>query len=893
VVTGDASVCPSCNEPLDGALAATQQLPAKDKPTEGSGKFRSTSSSDSLDGSRFVPGELLGERYRVIDLLGRGGMGEVYRAEDLTLKQIVALKFLPEEFLKENIVIERFRQEVRITRQIAHPNVCRVYDIGKVGGRHFLSMEFIKGEELASAIKRFGRLPSDKAIEISRQICAGLAAAHKLGVIHRDLKPSNVMIDEDGNARITDFGLAALAEDVKTDKIHSGTPAYMSPEQLAGRELTIKSDIYSLGLVLYEIFTGRRAFEAQSLPELLRLRRSDTTPTSPSSIVRNLDPVVERVILRCLDKDPDRRPESALAVAAALPGGDPLAAALAMGETPSPEMVAAAPKEGTLKPTVAAACLAGILIGLVLIAGYSDRVKLFRQVPMNKSPELLEDRARQIVRGFGYTEVSDSLMGIYLDDGYLRYIEENDKSATRWERLKAGQPAVERFWYRESPESLVPLSEWQVERDDPPMKISGMTRTIVDTEGRLISFEAVPPQTDQSDQQSVEPDWAALLAAAALDSVRFASVEPRVIPPHHNDARAAWDGTLAAAPDVPVHIEAAAYRGRPVYFALFFPWDEPIRGMGEWAQRPPRVIAAVMVILFFFLPLTAGIFLARRNYRLGLGDYKGGLRLTVAILLLETVHWVLAAHHVADFGEVSNFGTGMARAVFLAALIWVVYIALEPVVRRRWPHRIISWSRLLAGDLRDPLVSRDILFGSLLGIGITLTSYISRIAPIVFGLPESRPGTINGPTLLNFKEYFHGLLSESVGIGVILGFGGLFLLTIIFIVVRRNWLAAILGWTIFPALIVTPDQYFWLDLFFTGVASALMVYGLMRFGLVAGIMMFLVFSWTNAMPMTLDFSAWYGAYSAVTMIVITALAFYAYRNAIAGQSLFRGNLIPE
>jgi serine/threonine-protein kinase len=836
---------------------------------------------------------MLGERYRIIDLVGRGGMGEVYRAEDLTLKQTVALKFLPEELLQDSSVIDRFRQEVRITRQIAHPNVCRVYDIGEIDGRHFLSMEFIKGEELASDLKRFGRLPSDKATEIARQICSGLFAAHRQGVIHRDLKPSNIMIDGDGNARITDFGLASLVEETDTDEHRSGTPAYMSPEQLAGRELTVKSDLYSLGLVLYEIFTGKRAFEASSLPELLRLRRSDSTPTSPSTINRNLDPVVERVILRCLENDPDRRPESALAVAAALPGGDPLAAALAMGETPSPEMVAAAPKEGTLKPSVSAACLAGVLIGLILIAGGSDRIKLFRQAPMNKSPELLEDRARQIVRGFGYSDVADSLMGIYLDNGYLRYVEENDKSAARWERLKAGQPAVERFWYRESPENLVPISEWQVEREDPPMKIPGMTRTIVDTEGRLISFEAVPPQTEQPGQPPIETNWAALFAAAGLDPSRFAAVEPRVIPPHHNDARAAWDGTLAAAPDVPAHIEAAAYQGRPVYFALLFPWDEPLRGADKLAPAPARMLPFIFAVLFFFLPLTAGIFLAQRNYRLGLGDYKGGLRLTVAILLMETVHWVLAGHHVADFGEVANFGTGLSRAVFLAALIWVVYIALEPVVRRRWPHRIISWSRLLAGDLRDPLVGRDMLIGSLLGIGITLTNYLSGLAPPVFGLPPDRPGTINGPTLLNFKEYFHGLLSESVGIAVILGFGGLFLLTVIFIFVRRNWLTAILGWAIFPALFVTQGENFWLDLFFTGIASAIMVYGLMRFGLVAGIMMFLVFSWTLSLPMTINFSAWYGAYSAVTMIVIAALAFYAYRNATAGRSLFRGNFIPD
>ena len=207
-------------------------------------------------------------------------------------------------------------------------------------------MEFIKGEELASVLKRFGRLPADKAVEISRQICAGLAAAHKQGVIHRDLKPANVMIDGEGNAKITDFGLAAVAEQLSAEEIRSGTPAYMSPEQLAGRELTTRSDIYSLGLVLYEIFTGKRAYDAASLPELLRLRNSDKSVTSPTSHVSNLDPLVERVILRCLEKDPNDRPESAIAVAASLPGGDPLAAALAMGETPSPEMVAASAEGG-------------------------------------------------------------------------------------------------------------------------------------------------------------------------------------------------------------------------------------------------------------------------------------------------------------------------------------------------------------------------------------------------------------------------------------------------------------------------------------------------------------------------------------------------------------------
>src|SRR6266542_4260534 len=344
-IPSDASSCSACGFSFDDA---TQRLERSKTPPSESSEGRSSISFDSIDDARFVPGTILAERYRILGLLGRGGMGEVFRADDLKLGQPVALKFLPEHLLSDGASLARCHREVRVARQVSHKNVCRVYDIGEIEGRHYLSMEFIKGEELSSLLRRIGRLPQDKAVQIARQICAGLAAAHDVGVLHRDLKPSNIMIDEHGNARILDFGLAGLTEEFGDDEIRAGTPAYMSPEQIEGQEQTVKSDIYSLGLVLYELFTGRRAFEAASLGELVKLRRSDTTPTTPTSIVKDLDPLIEKVIDRCIQKDPTQRPSSALQVAAALPGGDPLAAALAAGETPSPEMVAAAAKEGAL-----------------------------------------------------------------------------------------------------------------------------------------------------------------------------------------------------------------------------------------------------------------------------------------------------------------------------------------------------------------------------------------------------------------------------------------------------------------------------------------------------------------------------------------------------------------
>src|SRR5438876_1838740 len=292
-------------------------------------------SSDSIAAHGFTPGVILSGRYRIIGLLGRGGMGEVYRADDLKLGQPVALKFLPRVLASDPVRRERFFAEVRITRQLAHPNICRVYDIAEFDGQHFLSMEYIDGEDLASLIKRIGYLSNEKALEIARQLVAGLAAAHERGVLHRDLKPANIMIDGHGRVRIMDFGIAVATGDETVEGQIVGTPAYMAPEQFAGMPATERSDIYSLGLVLYEIYCGKRAVGGAG--SYSPAKQEGLTP--PSEVRQGVDPVSERLIMRCLERDPGLRPASVAQLAAALPGGDPLAAAIAAGESPSPEMV--------------------------------------------------------------------------------------------------------------------------------------------------------------------------------------------------------------------------------------------------------------------------------------------------------------------------------------------------------------------------------------------------------------------------------------------------------------------------------------------------------------------------------------------------------------------------
>src|SRR5438046_4740454 len=376
--------------------------------------------------SRFAPGAIIAGRYRLVALLGRGGMGEVYRADDLTLDQPVALKFLPEGVAADPAQLAQFHNELRTARQVSHKNVVRVYDLGESDGRRFMTLEYVDGEDLASLLRRIGRFPQDRALAIARQLCAGVAAAHERGVIHRDLKPHNVMIDGEGDVRITDFGIATAAADAGA--AIAGTPQYMAPEQLTGSAASVKTDLYSLGLCLFEIFTGKRAHDARSINDLKALHDSGTL-TTPSSIVPELDPGIERVIMRCLERDPQKRPASALAIAAALPGGDPLAAALAAGETPSPEVLSAAAESEAISVLLGIGLVTVTLVCVIAYALVSPRGTMASLTPLEKAPEVLADRARQMLVDFGYTETpADTAQRFIVPPDFGRWMVAHDQT---------------------------------------------------------------------------------------------------------------------------------------------------------------------------------------------------------------------------------------------------------------------------------------------------------------------------------------------------------------------------------------------------------------------------------------------------------------------------------
>ena len=473
--TDDATrLAPDANRPSAASRPASDRAVRESRPTSSTGWL---SSSGAIDHGRFQPGTLLGERYRIIQRLGKGGMGEVYRADDIKLGQPVALKFLPPGVDGDPARLTQLHTEVRMARQVSHPNVCRVYDIDEIEGSTFLSMEYVDGEDLASLLRRVGRFPEDRALEIARQICAGLAAAHERHVVHRDLKPANIMLDGTGKVRLTDFGLAGIAG----ESIRAGTPAYMAPEQLAGGEVTPRSDIYSLGLVLYEIFTGQRALEGKNLAELIH-KREHSGIQPPTAIVKTLDPKIELAILRCLKPQIDERPATALAVAAALPGGDPLAAALAAGETPSPDLVAAAGQTDALHPAIGFTIVAAVLVGLLICAAAGDRYLLYARVPMQRSLDSLQDRARDLMVSLGYpTAGIDSFRGLSVNSDVVSHISRSSNAPDRWDALNRRTSPVMLFWHRSSPNPLVAASSnWTPTANDPPMNVAGMTKMELD-----------------------------------------------------------------------------------------------------------------------------------------------------------------------------------------------------------------------------------------------------------------------------------------------------------------------------------------------------------------------------------------------------------------------------
>jgi serine/threonine-protein kinase len=837
--------------------------------------------SPTVDEGRFVPGSLLAGRYRIIALLGRGGMGEVYRATDLMLGQPVALKFLPEQAASNEFLLERFRGEVRVARQVSHPNVCRIYDLGEVDGIPFISMEYVDGEDLSSLLERIGRLPADKAVEAARQICAGIAAAHDKGVIHRDLKPQNIMMNRRGQIVIMDFGLAAAANQITGAEARHGTPAYMSPEQLRGTEVSARSDIYALGLVLYELFTGKRPFDAKTVRELIDQQDANAL-TSMTSIAAEIDPAVEKVVRRCLDPDPLRRPATALAVSAALPGGDPLAAALAAGETPSPDMVAAAGKTEGMERKYAVPCLAIALLCLIAAPIIKQKsVALFR-TQTEDTPDVLRHKGRQIAEEFGYTDrPADSWVSLVQRQPLLAYLSKlpAPKHTTEW--LASEAPVV--AFYREARTQIGAAPTGAVTLTNPPPTDPGMVQMQIDIRGKLLGFAGVPIAKPPDHAVPVE----AVFHAAQLDISRFTEVPPRTVPPNPAEELHAWRGPHPVLPNTQGLVEIATWKGRITSVRIFWPWSSPAAGTGgppPWINRVRNVVILVLGTAGFLL----ASLLAHRNWRRGRADRRGAVRLGLLVFVLDMLRWAGTFHPLPTGDTVALFFNAFSDSLYGGFVFWLLYLALEPALRARWPHSIVTWNRVLTGKWRDAQVGAHVLIGAVVGMGF----YTALTIFGIFQFGEDLD-TVAGLESLMGPRHWMAVLAANLWSGLLIGiifFFGVFCLRLL---VRNDWLAGLIAALLAPFVQSNLNTAANGNLALAfGIFVALygvLIFVMLRFGLVTAISATFFLNTTNTITMGTDLSQWYAPTGLATIAVILGITLFAFRQSLGSRELLGGD----
>ncbi|MFI5007494.1 MAG: serine/threonine-protein kinase [Solirubrobacterales bacterium] len=838
--------------------------------------------------SRFPPGTLLAGRYRVVYPLGRGGMGEVYRADDLKLGQPVALKFVRHSLAAA--AKQRLYDEVRLGRQISHPSVCRLYDIVEVEGLTFIAMEYVDGEDLASLLSRIGHLPADKTLEIGRDLCGGLQAAHDRGVLHRDLKPANIMIDGRGRARLTDFGLA-VEEKRTAPGDTSGTALYMSPEQLAGSELTARSDLYSLGLVLYEMVAGRRFFDAGTLDELRSQHRSERL-SRLGALSGQVDSALQRVIAACLEEDAQRRPASARGVLALLPGGDALEAALAAGATPAPDVVAAAGPVGDLSRAAAWGALAaftGILAVIVLLTG---GMTLLPTTPPAKTPEILAERARFVLSSLGKLPPPVDAKGYFeWDFRRIRRIRRDDQSADRFDRLRQSPLPSLLFYYRQSPELLVAANRHGfVERDDPPVNVPGMAEVVLGPQGQLIGYLTVPPQVEAGGPWP-DTDWAPFFHEAQLDAAAFQPVPSEWSAPVDSDHKTAWQGHYPGAPEIPLRIEAASYHGRAVWFALLSPWSSP--ELGASAQSPSAHSApmgpALQAVLALALPL-GGLLLVRRNLRLKRGDRKGSLRVALFVFACYSLARLAHSDHVAQFGsEFWLLIKVFAYPMVFAALVWTFYLAIEPYARRQWPRILISWGRLLAGRWRDPMVGRDVLLGAVGASVVFAMATLWTALEAANGLPQRGTG-LEDPEMLTSWSMVAYRVCVNLHSAVLWSIVWLFVLVLLRALLRRDGLALVAWGTLIGAQFFNAGSGsatgLLIALLLSALLAVLMIAVLTRGGLLGfSTTNFVLFAASGA-PLVFDGSLWWAPRGWAILAVLATLGVWAFRTSLGGKPAF-------
>lgn len=831
-------------------------------------------------------GDVVAGRYRIVSRLGAGGMGIVYRAEDMTLHQTVALKFLPPSLATHALWLNRMRHEARLARTITHPNVCRMYDVGEDNGVSFLSMEFVSGEDLASLLRRVGRLSMQKAIQLSREICAGLAAAHSAGVLHRDLKPANIMIDEKGNARITDFGMAGLSGHIDPREIRAGTPAYMAPEQIAGREVTTASDIYALGLVLYELFTGRRVYEAHSLDEYLRLHEQ-MRPRPPSEVVDDVPADVERIVLRCLEKDPARRPPSSLHVAAALPETDVLSMALASGITPMPDLIAAASTEFGGARSRTKWLMGGFLLLTAVVV-----LRSARPLPWDDlgtiPPAALAERARRIL------EAADlAIAKGHEAYGFCTTIEAWREGLSVHGRCDAApdvvpvRPFEPCFFYRQSERSLVPTQVenvfWSTGFPTPgdPARVAGATRSVLlNKKGELILVSTRSVGSQKAVQRVALPcDWVwdEWLEAAGMRAAQAS--QPEMIADHPEESGRCRCVLFRTLPSQTAPVQVARWCADGADSNVFLLGVQPsaevhtaLPDADDITQRTKFVLLIQRTLFLLLMAVTLPCAIGRlRGGRL---DYRDALTLAALVMILEIAASLLRLNRsLTLFDTVARTALAVVRGAGVAALLGLSYWTLDTYARRLLPHLLVTWNRLFQRQWRDRDVRRHVVIGACVGCWWALMVVLERTLVQFSGL-EARPVISGDRTAEKLHGLASGLASVLGGIEQAIMWGLLFLLLLVTLRsrIRSSLGVGILCSILLAAALIPRGAHPGTAGLVWGLGGAVVaVWIMMRYGLLAIVTAVFVFITLNHSPLSIRAATWSASIGIAAILIAAGL----------------------
>jgi Protein kinase domain len=679
-----------------------------DMPTAGVGGSGTTGMPENRRSTPSAP-RALEQRYEILSEAGHGGMGIVYRARDRETGEVVALKVLKPEIAANPAVIERFKNELRLARKITHKNVCRIHEFNRAAdGSAYISMEYVDGDSLRHVLWRFGEMGLRSGIRVAQQICDGLREAHAQGVVHRDLKPENIMIDQAGNAKVMDFGIARSIEASTATLGAIGTPSYMAPEQAEGKTVDQRTDIYALGLILYELFTGSTAFTGDTAAAVA-YKQVHHTPASPREIEAAIPDHVEKAILKCLEKNPAQRFQSVDELSAALsqkPEFKPLPVEGAGEEVALPLHLTAWQRSDTI-------LLGAAVAGLALFFGLFFRFHPASVMQITVNDEEQKQIARELFKKLNWNvEIGKSFINFDPEDYYEPALNAGDPTGRRWANSYQGYST---------------LSGWNTELK----LVSRDGKTITGSYSETIKGQVYDVgfnqsdliQTSKSGPPGPKPDDAALgrmreqaqTAVAAIfghDALTGTHSERIYRPPSFHEWLAQFEWRVPAEPKGTLERYRTTVSGDQIRDISALPeiYAAGWAGENDGASGPPKryFFSGHLILLFTF-----GLFLIRRVYQ----QPRSRSSAWVAALVAAAWVWIALGTFIPRDAYSGTGGSALeilVPSVIFFMILLLTYAALKTMeyyLRGRFPSFAASYSQFFSKRALEPPIGLAALRG--------------------------------------------------------------------------------------------------------------------------------------------------------------------------------------